>query len=147
MIMSTELRNDSIAADMKAILLNKGALEISDDPLGRQATECVHAGCKHGAVLYGGATSTWNKTLADGSVAVGLLNTGNFGNIGNAGFGDFNISFTPAAVGLHCPVSDTDAPTNAAGWAGPINQQYSDNDCVSIKPPPPHHDFHGCSDF
>jgi len=79
MIMSTELRNGSIAPEMKAILLNKGALAISDDPLGRQATECVHTGCKHGGVLYGGATSIWNKTLADGSVAVGLLNTGNFG--------------------------------------------------------------------
>ena len=38
MIMSTELRNGSIAPAMKAILLNKGALAISDDPLGRQAT-------------------------------------------------------------------------------------------------------------
>ena len=34
---------------------------------------------------------------------MGLLNTGNFGSIGNpAMFGDFNISFTAAAVGLHC---------------------------------------------
>ena len=79
MIMSTELRNGSLAPEMKDILLNKEVLAISDDPLGRQATECVHAGCKHGGVLYGGATSIWNKTLADGSVAVGMLNTGNFG--------------------------------------------------------------------
>lgn len=48
-----------------------------------------------------GATSIWNKTLADGSVAVGLLNTGNFGNVGTA-FGDFNVSFTADAVGLNC---------------------------------------------
>jgi hypothetical protein len=82
MIMSTELRNNSLKPDMKAILLNKGALAISDDPLGRQATQCVHTDCKRGGVLYGGATSIWNKTLADGSVAVGMLNTGNFGDVG-----------------------------------------------------------------
>ena len=101
MIMSTELRNGSMDPTMKAILLNKEVLAISDDALGRQATECTSKGCAHGGVLYGGATSVWNKTLADGSVAVGLLNTGNFGNVG-AAFGDFNISFTAEAVGLSC---------------------------------------------
>ena len=59
----------------------------------------MHADCKHGGVLYNGGTSVWNKTLADGSVAVGMVNTGNFGNVGTA-FGDYNISFTPSAVGL-----------------------------------------------
>ena len=54
---------------MKAILLNKAVLAISDDALGRQATECLHPTCKHGGVLYGGATSVWNKTLADGAIA------------------------------------------------------------------------------
>lgn len=34
-------------------------------------------------------------------MAVGLLNTGNFGNVGTA-FGDFNVSFTADAVGLNC---------------------------------------------
>jgi hypothetical protein len=142
MIMSTELRNDSIAPDMKAILLCQGALAISDDPLGRQATECVSAGCKHGGVLYGGATSIWNKTLADGSVAVGLLNTGNFGNVGPT-FGDFNVSFTPSAVGLHCPALRGVAATATAAatavsrassneWKGPINVQYSDTDCPNV---------------
>jgi alpha-galactosidase len=158
MIISTDLRNGSMAPDMKAILLNEGALAISDDPLGRQATECVHAGCKHGGVLYGGATSIWNKTLADGSVAVGLLNTGNFGDVGPT-FGDFNISFTPHAVGLHCPAAvtaDSASPADTApstdsstggsstgghfndsirvgnGWAGPINQDYSDTDCPNV---------------
>ena len=101
MIMSTELRNGSMSPAMKAVLLNAGVLAISDDALGRQATECTAAGCKHGGVLYGGATSVWNKTLADGSVAVGLLNTGDFGNVGTA-FGDFNVSFTAEAVGLPC---------------------------------------------
>ena len=43
---------------------------------------CTAADCLHGGVLYGGSTSIWNKTLADGSVAVGLVNVGNFGNVG-----------------------------------------------------------------
>jgi hypothetical protein len=52
-------------------------------------------------VLYTGGTSVWNKTLADGAVAVALLNTGDFGNVGTA-FGDFNISFTSKSIGLNC---------------------------------------------
>ena len=43
----------------------------------------------------------WNKTLADGDVAVALLNTGNFGAAGN-GFGNFNATFSAEAVGLSC---------------------------------------------
>ena len=58
---------------MKAILLNKAVLAVSDDKLGRQATQCVHPDCLSGGVLYGGSTSVWNKTLADGSVAVGMV--------------------------------------------------------------------------
>ena len=102
MILSVELRNGSLSADMKKILLNREVLAISDDPLGRQATLCVHSGCSHGSVLYNGGTSVWNKTMHNGTVAVGLVNLGNFGNVG-AAFGDFNISFTAEAVGLtHC---------------------------------------------
>ena len=57
-------------------------------------------------------------------MAVGLLNTGNFGNVGPT-FGDFNISFTAAAVGLHCPTSDANAQVGEDdGWHGPINRQY-----------------------
>ena len=104
MILSVEVRNGSLPAEMKAILLNKDVLAISDDPLGRQATQCIAAECLHGGVLYDGSTSVWNKTLADGSVAIGLVNVGNFGNVGKA-FGDFNISFTAAAVGLDCPAA------------------------------------------
>jgi len=99
MILSVELRNGSLTADMKAILLNKEVLAVSDDTLGRQATLCTNKECSNGGVLYQGGTSVWNKTLVDGSVAVGLVNTGNFGNVGKA-YGDFNISFTAAAVGL-----------------------------------------------
>ena len=91
----------ALSAGMKAILLNKEVLAISDDKLGRQATMCTDTDCLHGGVLYGGSTSIWNKTLADGSVAVGLVNAGNFGNVGKA-FGDFNCSFTAKAVGLGC---------------------------------------------
>lgn len=54
---------------------------------------------KGNGVLYTGATTVWNKTLAGGDVAVGLLNTGDFGNVGTA-FGDFNVSFTADLVGL-----------------------------------------------
>lgn len=101
MILSVEVRNGSLAPEMKSILLNKEVLAISDDALGRQATQCVHADCLHGNVLYGGGTSVWNKTLHDGSVAVGMLNVGNFGNVGKA-FGNFNVSFSAEAVGLNC---------------------------------------------
>lgn len=101
LIMSTEIRNGSMSPDMKAILQNREVLELADDPLQLQATLCPSPGCSHKNVLYGGVTSVWNKTLADGSVAVGLLNTGNFGNKGG-NFGDFNISFSAAAVGLEC---------------------------------------------
>jgi hypothetical protein len=100
LILSTELRNNSLSQHAKAVLLNKDVLELADDPLALQATLCVD-GCHTGGVLYNGATSVWNKTLADGSVAVALLNTGDFGNVGPT-FGDFNISFTATAVGLTC---------------------------------------------
>lgn len=75
--------------------LNDEVLKIVDDALGLQAT-LAHKG---NSVLYTGATMVWNKTLADGDVAVALLNTGDFGNVGTA-FGDFNISFGPEEVGL-----------------------------------------------
>lgn len=100
LIMSTELRNGTMSKEMKDILLNEEVLAVADDALGLQATQCV-SGCSQNGVLYGGATSVWSKKLADGSVAVALLNTGNFGNQG-AAFGDFNITFAAAAVGLPC---------------------------------------------
>ena len=105
MILSVELRNGSLSTDMKKILLNREALAISDDPLGRQATLCTHTGCSGGGVLYHGGTSVWNKTMANGTVAIGLVNVGNFGNVGTS-FGDFNVSFTAEAVGIdHCGAS------------------------------------------
>lgn len=65
------------------------------------------------------------------------------GNVGPS-FGDFNISFTPAAVGLVCPVSSLlPAPaehvssvsgrgSSVGSWMGPINHQYSDTDCPNV---------------
>lgn len=114
LILSTDLRNGSMSADAKAILLNKEVLEIADDELGLHATQCLD-GCSHKGVLYGGATSVWNKTLSDGSVAVAMMNTGNFGYIGTA-FGDYNISFTAKAVGLVC--GDAPAPTPTPAPSG-----------------------------
>ena len=84
---------------MRELLLNEEVLALCDDPWGRQATLCTAPACKHASVLYRGATSVWNKSLAAGGVAVGLVNTGTFGNVG-AAFGDFNLSFTAEAVGL-----------------------------------------------
>lgn len=94
LILSTELRNGSLSADAKATLTNKEVLALADDVLGLQATQCLD-GCSHSGPLYSGDTSVWNKTLADGSVAVAMLNTGNFGGVSN-------ISFSAEAVGLTC---------------------------------------------
>jgi hypothetical protein len=101
MILSAEIRHGSLSPEMKAILVNVEVLAISDDELGRQATLCTDKECRQTSVLYHGGTSVWNKTLADCSVAVGLVNLGNFGNQGKA-FGDFNVSFTARAIGLPC---------------------------------------------
>jgi len=112
LIMSTEIRNGSLSKEAKAILLNKEVLSLADDTLGLQATQCKSPWCSNAPVLYGGRITVWNKTLADGSVAVALLNTGNFGGKGNP-FGDFNTTFTAQAVGLNCgrPVPPAPSPT------------------------------------
>ena len=49
----------------KGILLNKEAISIDQDPLGKQATR----------IYQRGDFSVWTKPLADGKVAVGLFNT------------------------------------------------------------------------
>jgi hypothetical protein len=73
MVLSVELRNKSLSAEMSKILLNKEVLAVADDPLGRQATLCVHHGCQTDGILYNGGTTIWNKTLADGGVALGTM--------------------------------------------------------------------------
>jgi alpha-galactosidase len=49
----------------KAILLNKEVIAIDQDPLGKQASP-----------VKNGDLETWIKPLADGSVAVGVVNMG-----------------------------------------------------------------------
>ena len=53
-----------MSADDKSILMNKEAIAIDQDPLGKQATRLY----QHGDF------SVWSKPLADGRVAVGIFN-------------------------------------------------------------------------
>jgi alpha-galactosidase len=55
----------SMSASTKAILLNKEVIAIDQDPLGKQASP-----------KRNGNLETWVKPLADGSVAVGVVNLG-----------------------------------------------------------------------
>src|SRR5580658_592602 len=55
----------SMSASTKAILLNKEVIAIDQDPLGKQASP-----------VKSGNLETWVKPLADGSVAVGVVNLG-----------------------------------------------------------------------
>jgi alpha-galactosidase len=55
----------SMSASTKAILLNKEVIAIDQDPLGKQASPKKN-----------GDLETWVKPLADGSVAVGVVNLG-----------------------------------------------------------------------
>jgi len=54
-----------MSAATKAILLNKEVVAIDQDPLGKQASP-----------VKNGDLETWVKPLADGSVAVGVVNLG-----------------------------------------------------------------------
>jgi len=53
----------TMSAATKAILLNKEVIAVDQDPLGKQASPVSH-----------GHLQTWVKPLADGSVAVGVVN-------------------------------------------------------------------------
>jgi alpha-galactosidase len=55
----------TMTAETKAILLNKEVIAIDQDPLGRQASPVKQ-----------GDLETWIKPLADGGVAVGVVNLG-----------------------------------------------------------------------
>lgn len=55
----------SMSAETKAILLNKDVIAVDQDSLGKQATP-----------VRNGQLETWVKPLADGSVAVGVVNLG-----------------------------------------------------------------------
>lgn len=63
LLAGNDVRN--MTAATKAILLNKEVIAIDQDPSGRQASP-----------VRNGETETWVKPLADGSVAVGVVNLG-----------------------------------------------------------------------
>ena len=63
LLAGNDLRN--MSADTKAILMNKEVIAIDQDSLGKQATPARN-----------GQFETWVKPLADGSVAVGVVNFG-----------------------------------------------------------------------
>jgi len=62
LIMGNDLRNVSVAS--KAILLNKDAIAVSQDPLGQMGKRLASSG--------GGSSQVWARNLVDGDVAVGL---------------------------------------------------------------------------
>jgi alpha-galactosidase len=55
----------TMSAVTKSILMNREVIAIDQDPLGKQASP-----------VKDGTTETWIKPLADGSVAVGVVNLG-----------------------------------------------------------------------
>ena len=63
LLAGNDLRN--MSDDTKAILMNKEVIAVDQDPLGKQATP-----------VRNGNLETWVKPLADGSVAVGVVNFG-----------------------------------------------------------------------
>jgi alpha-galactosidase len=80
LIAGNDIRN--MSADVRSILTNRDVLAIDQDPLVRQADR----------VRDDGDAEVWAKPLADGSVAVALLNRGT---------GTRQISTTLAQVGLN----------------------------------------------
>lgn len=64
LIMGNDVRN--ISDSTRAILLNKDAIAINQDSLGKQGTR----------ISPKGTLEVWSRELSDGSVAVGLLNKG-----------------------------------------------------------------------
>ena len=70
LIMGNDLRNVSAAS--KAILLNKRAIAIDQDPLGRMGLRLASNASATGA----GKTQVWARALAGGDVAVALFNAG-----------------------------------------------------------------------
>jgi alpha-galactosidase len=63
LLAGNDLRN--MSADTKAILMNKEVIAVDQDSLGKQASP-----------VRNGQLETWVKPLADGSVAVGVVNYG-----------------------------------------------------------------------
>merc|ERR1712070_569721 len=63
--MGNDLR--TVPADSKAVLLNRDAISVSQDPLGKM-------GVRHPKYTSGSSTQVWYRELANGDVAVALYN-------------------------------------------------------------------------
>merc|ERR1712224_442154 len=84
LIMGNDLRKVSV--ESKAILLNKQAIAVSQDPLGKMGT-------RHPSFTSESPTQVWSRPLARGDVAVGLYNKNNASNTDiTVNFGDLNLS-------------------------------------------------------
>lgn len=82
LLAGNDIRNMSEAT--KAILLNKEVIAVDQDPLGKQASP-----------VKNGDTETWVKPLADGSVAVGVVNLGDSATQATVNASDLHL---PGAV-------------------------------------------------
>jgi len=113
LIMGNDLRK--VSAESKAILLNKHAIAVSQDPLGKMGTRLA-------SFTSESPTQVWSRPLAGGDVAVGLYNKNNasgaditveFSDLNLSGevsildiwtdnhLGNFQSSFTATQVPLH----------------------------------------------
>jgi alpha-galactosidase len=78
LLAGNDIRNMTPAT--RAILLNREVLAIDQDPLGKQASPIRH-----------GDTEMWIKPLADGSVAVGVVNLGATETVANIQSSDLGL--------------------------------------------------------
>jgi alpha-galactosidase len=79
LMIGCDIRN--LSPEIAAILMNREILAVNQDPLGKQAVR----------IQKNGVLEIWRKPLADGSLALALLNRGSSGA---------KISFTAAEIGL-----------------------------------------------
>ena len=84
MLMGNDLRD--VPATSKAILLNEGAIAVSQDPLGRM-------GIRHAAFTKDSPTQVWTRQLENGDVAVALYNKGGDPNHWYATTADITFAF------------------------------------------------------
>ncbi|WP_334238922.1 glycoside hydrolase family 27 protein [Terriglobus sp. ADX1] len=78
LLAGNDIRNMSQV--IKDILLNREVLAVDQDPLGKQASPVKH-----------GDLQTWVKPLADGSVAVGVVNMGDAATTGTVNISELGI--------------------------------------------------------
>merc|ERR1711934_1054355 len=84
LIMGNDLRK--VSKESKAILLNKHAIAVSQDPLGKRGTRLA-------SFTSESPTQVWSRPLAGGDVAVGLYNKNSVSNTDViVKFSDLNIS-------------------------------------------------------